>query len=74
MKKILVLLLISLALSTGIFFINNVIVSGWDGMLSEIAIMAIPVFIIIALLYYANRAIIRKVRSIRKKPSGAGRL
>jgi hypothetical protein len=71
MKKILLLLLLSLAVATGIFFTNNIIVSQWQDAVPEIAVTAIPVFIVIALLYYINRAIFRKVRGLKKKkPSG----
>ena len=71
MKKILLLLLLSLAVATGIFFTNNIIVSQWQDAVPEIAVTAIPVFIVIALLYYINRAIFRKVRDLKKKkPSG----
>ena len=71
MKKLLLLLLLSLAIATGIFFTNNIIVTQWQDALPEIGVTAIPVFIVVALLYYVNRAILRKARTLKKKkPSG----
>lgn len=67
MKKILLLLLLSLAIATAIFFTNNIIVSQWQDAIPEIAVTAVPVFFVIALLYYVNRAIFRKMRSLKKK-------
>jgi hypothetical protein len=68
MKKIILLIIVSFAISTAIFFINsNVIRSAWTDKVSEIAFMAVPVFIIIAILYYANRSIIKRMRGISKK-------
>lgn len=70
MKKIFVLLILSLAISTAIFFINSsVIESDWSDKASEIGVLTIPVFIVIALFYYINRAIIKKVKGEKKKPS-----
>ena len=71
MKRLLILVVLSLAVSTGIFYINsNIIKSSWTDTVSEIGILAIPVFIVLSILYYANRAIIKKVRGTIKKPSG----
>ena len=64
-------MVISLAIATGLFFINsNVIVTSFTDKIAEIFFLAIPVFIVIAILYYANRALVRSVKNIRnKKPS-----
>lgn len=71
MKKILLLLLLSIAIATGIYFTNNVIVSKWQDAIGEIGFTAIPVFIVVALLYFINRAIFRKIKSLKKtKPPG----
>lgn len=67
MKKLLILIVVSLAISTAIFFINSTVIkSTWSDILIEILVMAIPVFIVVALLFYANRAIIRRINSMRK--------
>lgn len=68
--------LLSLLIATGLFFINsNVIVTGFFDKVAEILFTAIPVFIIIAILYYVNRALVRSVKNIKnKKPSNEGRL
>lgn len=75
MKKFLLLVIVSLVLSTGIFFINSqVIKSSWTARLSEILVMAIPVFIVLSLLFYANKAIVKGIKGIRKKrPSENGK-
>lgn len=71
MKKLLLLLLLSLAIATGIFFINNVIVSKHQDAVLEIGFTTIPVFIVVALLYYINRAVFRRLKTLKKKkPSG----
>ena len=65
------LVLLSLAISAIIFFLNNsnLIVLGWEDKLAEIGVMAIPVFIILALLYYINRSLVKRIKTIKKKPS-----
>jgi len=75
MKKILLLLLLSVGISTVIFFVNNVIETTWDSAAGEILVFSIPIFIIIALFYYVNRTLLRKIKGAgKKKPSGEGRL
>jgi ABC-type arginine transport system permease subunit len=71
MKRIIILIIISLAISTAIFFINsNVIQSAWSDKMYEVIFIAIPVFIVVSILYYANRSIIKRVRGGQKnKPS-----
>lgn len=70
MKKLFVLILISLTIATCIFYINsNVIVSTWYGKLFEITIIALPVFILIALLYYFNNAMVKTITRLRNKKS-----
>lgn len=74
MKKIsrfFVLLIISIIIAIGLFFINSsVITTTWVGKIAEIAFLTIPVFIVVALLYYANRALVKTVKGIsKKKPS-----
>lgn len=67
MKKLLILIVVSLAISTAIFFINSTVIkSTWSDILIEILVLAIPVFIVVALLFYANRAIVRRINSMRK--------
>ena len=67
------LVMLSLIIATGLFFINsNVIVkSSFADKIGEILFLAIPVFIIITILYYANKALVRSVKGLKnKKPSG----
>ncbi|MGV3458859.1 MAG: hypothetical protein ACO1N9_00240 [Flavobacterium sp.] len=72
MKKFLLLIIVSLAISTGIFFINSTVIkSTWTDKLSEILFMAIPVFIVVALLFYANKAIFKTIKGLRKKKPSA---
>ena len=71
--KLIVLLLLSFAVATGLFFINSsMIVSSWHDNVAEIAFLAIPVFIVLALLYFVNRALIRTVKGLRKKKPSEG--
>jgi hypothetical protein len=76
MKRLLVLLLLSVAISVALFFINSsVIESTWADKISEIGVLTIPIFILVCLLYYINRAMVRKVRGIaKKKPSENGKV
>ena len=68
MKKFLLLIIVSLAISTVIFFINSTVIkSSWTAKVSEILVMTVPVFIVVAILFYANKAIIKGVRGLRKK-------
>ena len=71
LRRFLVMGLLSLIIATGLFFINsNVIVTGFFDKVAEIFFTAVPVFIIITILYYVNRALVRSVKSIKnKKPS-----
>lgn len=74
MKKInrfFLLLILSVIIAIGLFFINsNVITTTWVGKMAEIGFLTIPVFIVVALLYYANRALVKTVKGIsKKKPS-----
>jgi len=70
-RKLLGLLLISVMIAIGLFFINsNVIVSTFSQKISEILFLTLPVFIVLAILFYVNRALVRTVKSVRnKKPS-----
>ena len=72
MKKIFLLLLLSVLIATALFYTNNVIVYTASDMLFEIAFIAVPVFILLSLLYLVNRALIRKVKGLRKKKPSAG--
>lgn len=76
LRRFLVMGLLSLIIATGLFFINStVIVNGFVDKVAEIFFTAIPVFIIIAILYYVNRALVKSVKGIKnKKPSDEGRL
>lgn len=71
MKRILVLLLFSIAIATALFYVNSdVVQSDFQGKIGEIAVVTIAVFIILCLFYYVNRYILRKVRGTeKKKPS-----
>lgn len=66
--KLIILIVLSLAIATGLFFVNSeVIVSSWQDNIAEVAFMAVPVFIVLALLYCVNRALVRTVKGLRKK-------
>lgn len=68
--------LLSIVIATGLFFINSsVIKNSFADKVFEILAMAIPVFIVLALLLYVNKALVKSVRGIKnKKPSGEGGL
>lgn len=76
LRRFLVMGLLSLIIATGLFFINStVIVTDFVDKVAEIFFTAIPVFIIIAILYYVNRALVKSLKGIKnKKPSDEGRL
>jgi hypothetical protein len=71
MKKIVVLLILSIGIATALFLVNsNVIQTDLKDKLAEIGVITIPVFIVLSLFYFINRAIIRKVKGAgKKKPS-----
>ena len=70
--KLIVIVILSFAIATGLFFVNSdVIVSSWQDNIAEITFLALPVFIVVALLYFVNRALVKTVKGLRKKkPSG----
>lgn len=76
LRKLLVVALISVVIATGLFFINSTVIkNSFADKVLEILITAIPVFIVLALLLYINKALIRSVKAIKnKKPSGEGKL
>ena len=60
-------------IAIGLFFINsNVIVSTFSQKISEILFLTLPVFIVLAILFYVNRALVRTVKSVRNKKPSAG--
>ncbi len=72
LRRLIVIYLLSLAIAIGFFFINNtkLIASGTKEKVFEILFISIPVFIIVTLLYFINRAVVKAVRGIKiKKPS-----
>lgn len=72
LRRLSVLVLLSLIIATGLFFINsNVIVKNSLGdKIGEIIFLAVPVFIVISILYYANKALVKSVKGLKnKKPS-----
>lgn len=71
--KLIILIVLSLAIATGLFFVNSeVIISSWQDNIAEIAFLALPVFIVLALLYFVNRALVRTVKGLRKKKPSVG--
>ncbi|MHA3788263.1 hypothetical protein ACX0HA_08655 [Flavobacterium hauense] len=71
-RRLMFLAAISFVIALGLFFINsNIIVkSSFADKLGEIVFMTIPVFIIVSLVYFANRALVRSVKGLKnKKPS-----
>lgn len=71
LRRLILLLLISLVIATVLFFVNHdVIATSLTDKIFEILVIAIPVFIIVSLLYFVNRAIVRSVKNMKtKKPS-----
>lgn len=68
LKRFLKLTVLSIIIATGLFFINSgVIVTTWVGILFEIILLTIPVLIILYLLYFANRALVKTAKGIKKK-------
>jgi len=68
--------LVSVVIATSIFFINSTVIkNSFADKVLEILVLAIPVFIVLALLLYVNKALVKSVRGIKnKKPSGEGGL
>jgi len=71
MKKLVLLFLASLLIATVIFYYNsNVIINGWGDKFFEVLFITLPVFILLSLAYYINRALVRSVKNLKnKKPS-----
>jgi len=71
LSRLFFLAILSVAIALAIFFINHrVIVGSAKDKIFEILVTAIPVFIVISLLYFINRAVIKTVKSFKtKKPS-----
>ncbi|MCO6147045.1 hypothetical protein [Flavobacterium sp. NRK1] len=71
-KRIFILIFVSAIIATGLFFINsNIIVNNFTDKIFEIAFLTIPVFIILTILLYVNRALVKTIRNTKKKkPSG----
>jgi len=76
LKKLLVTALLSVVIATGLFFINSTVIkNSFTDKVLEILFLAIPVFIVLSLLVYANKALVKSVKGIKnKKPSGEGGL
>lgn len=66
--------LLSLIIATGLFFINsNVIVKNSLGdKIGEIIFLAVPVFIVISILHYANKALVKSIKGLKNKKPSAG--
>jgi len=65
------LAILSIGIAAGLFFVNHkVIVTSTEDKIYEILVTAIPVFIVVLLLYFINRAIVKTVKGLKtKKPS-----
>lgn len=74
-RKIFVLALVSILIATGLFFINSSVVkTSFGDKVGEIVFLSVPVFIVLLILYFVNRALVKSVKGIKnKKPSGEGR-
>lgn len=72
MKRLFAILIISIIIATSLFFINrSVIVSSWTDNILEVGVITMPVFILLTLVYFINRALIKTVKKLKKKkPSG----
>lgn len=73
-KRFLVLAVLSLIMATGLFFINRTVIvkSSFLDKIAEIVFLAIPVFIVLALMYYVNRSLVRSIKKARNKKPSAG--
>jgi len=72
-RKLLGLLVVSVMIAIGLFFINSsVIISSFSDKVSEVLFLTLPVFIVLAILFYVNRALVRTVKSVRNKKPSAG--
>lgn len=65
------LTILSVGIAAAFFFINHkVIVASTEDKIYEVLVTAIPVFIVVSLLYFINRAIVKTVKGLKtKKPS-----
>lgn len=69
LRRLFVLYILSLAMATGLFFINSTVITyTFEDTIFEILFLSIPVLIIVLLLYFINRSIVKRVKGT-KKPS-----
>jgi hypothetical protein len=67
-KRLFLLLIASVIIAIALFFVNSdVIITSWAGKISEVVFLTIPVFIILSILYFVNRALVKTVKGIKKK-------
>ncbi|TRW22084.1 hypothetical protein FMM05_19240 [Flavobacterium zepuense] len=67
-KRLFVLFIISLAIALVYYFTaDDVVVSSWSTKVGEVIAVTVPVFILISLLYFVNRAMVRSVKGMAKK-------
>ena len=63
MKRILLLLILSLAIAAVVSFVNDSVIESTPAdKVSEVGVLAIPIFIVVCLLYYINKSLIKKIR------------
>jgi O-antigen/teichoic acid export membrane protein len=68
LRRLFLLLLLSVTIATAIFFINSdVIVSTLESKIYEIGAYTVPVFIVVSIFYYVNKALVRTVKGMKKK-------
>lgn len=68
LRRLLVLFIVSVIIASAIYFMSDdVVVSSWATKIGEIGAVTVPVFIVVALLYFINRVVVKSVKGIAKK-------
>lgn len=73
LRLIFILAIFSIGIA-GIFYSTNelVIKSTWYGKLTEIIVMAVPIFLILLFIYFIGKTIIKTTRRNKKPSQGEG--
>lgn len=68
-RHLFLMYIVAFACALGTSFINDSIVVnyGTQDRVAESLLIAIPVFIVLALLYFINRAVVKSVKTMKKK-------
>ncbi|WP_159799605.1 hypothetical protein [Flavobacterium sp. MK4S-17] len=67
-KRLFVIYILSLIIASAVLFINrDIVVSGWDDKLFEVAFLSLPVFVVLLLLYTISKILLKTSRAIQNK-------